>query len=237
MHPRSRLSAAIAVGMLSIGSAVNAQTPARELRAVARQLELTAAGSRRWLEALGVTGNAQTAERLMAFTSTGRLLATRDGGESSVALGPELDRELLTPSSAIVLVHNHPGNAGLSADDLVQLTKPGVAAIAAVGHDGSIYLAARGLRYDPNAFERRQYNPLQAEVRKRLRAECGARALTTDVADAHFSHVAALALAKTGVIVYEAMLAGGTRASFEAGRVTLGRVAAGAAAYWGRDEE
>ena len=92
-------------------------------------------------------------------------------------------------------------------------------------------MAARGRRYDPSTFEQRQYAPLQAEVRRRLRAECGARALTTDVADAHASHVTALALAKVGVIVYEATLAGRTRVSFEAGRVTLGRVAAGAAAH------
>ena len=213
-----------------ITSAVNAQTPTRALRDVAEQLELTAAGAGRWLHVFGVTGNTQALERLVALTSTGRVLAMRDGSEASVAVGPELDRELLTAGSAIVLVHNHPGNAGLSASDLGQLTKPGVTAIAAVGHDGSIYLAARGRRYDPDTFERRQYTSVQVEVSKRLRVECGARALATDVADAHVSHVTALALAKAGVIVYEATLAGGTRASFEAGRVALGRVAAGAAA-------
>ena len=60
--------------------------------------------------------------------------------------------------------------------------------------------------------------------------ECGARVLTTEVADAHFSHVAALALAKAQIIVYQAVLVGETRASFDAVRVTLGRVASGAAA-------
>ena len=166
----------------------------------------------------------------MALTSMGRLVATREGSESAVFLGPDLDRELLTPGNAIVLVHNHPGNAGLSTNDLGQLTKPGVAAIVAVGHDGSIYMAARGHRYDLAAFEERQSDPLKVEVRKRLRVECGARAVTTEVADAHFSHVVALALAKAGVIVYEAILAGATRTSYDAARITLGRVAAGASA-------
>ena len=41
MNPRLRLSAGIAVGMLSMGSAARAQTPAGELRDVARRLELT----------------------------------------------------------------------------------------------------------------------------------------------------------------------------------------------------
>jgi hypothetical protein len=230
MNPRRRLSAAVAAGILSIVSMADAQPPAPGLRDIANRLGLTAAGSGRWLDALGVTGNTKAAERLIALTSTGRVIATRDGGESSVSFGLELDLQLLTPGSAIVLVHNHPGNAGLSANDLGHLAKPGVAAVVAVGRDGSIYMAARGRRYDPIAFERRQYEPLRVELKKRLRDECGARALTTETADAHFSHVAALALAKAGTIEYQAVLVGDTRASFDAGRITLSRVASGAAA-------
>ena len=230
MNSGWRLLAAIAAGILSIGAVVNAQSPAPDLRDIADRLELTAAGSRRWLDALGVTGNAKTAERLIALASDGRVIAARDGGESSVSLGLELDVQLLTPGSAVVLVHNHPGNAGLSANDLSHLAKPGVAAVAAIGRDGSIYMAARGRRFDAIAFELRQYEPLRAELKKRLREECGARALTIQDADAHFSHVAALALARAGVIVYQAVLVGGTRMSFDTDRVTLGRVAQSAAA-------
>lgn len=231
MNPRWRFSAAIGAGILSLGSVVSAQQPAADLREIANRLGLTEAGSGRWLDSLGVTGNTNAAERLIALTSTGRVIATRDGGESSVSLGLELDLQLLTPGSAIVLVHNHPGNAGLSANDLGHLAKPGVAVVVALGRDGSIYMASRGRRYDPIAFERLQYGPLRVELRKRLWEERGARALTTEVADAHFSHVAALALAKAGIVVYQAVLLGETRASFDAARVTLGRVASGAAAH------
>lgn len=189
MNPRWRLSAALTAATLSLGWTAGAQTPAPRLHEIAQRLELTAAGSGRWLEALGVPGNAKAAERLIALTTTGRVIATREGGESSVSLGLELDLELLTPGSEIVLVHNHPGNAGLSANDLGHLAKPGVAAVVAVGRDGSIYMAARARRYDPIGFEVRQYDPLRAELKNRLREECGARALTMQVADAHFSHV------------------------------------------------
>ena len=230
MNRRWTLLLAFTAGTLSMGSVAGAQESAPRLRDIARSLELTAAGSGRWLDALGVTGSGKPAERLIALTIAGRVIATRDGGESAVSLGLELDLQLLTPGSAIVIVHNHPGNAGLSANDLGHLAKPGVAAVVAVGRDGSIYMAARGRRYDPIAFELRQYDPLRVELKKRLREECGARALTIEAADAHFSHVASLALVKASVIVYEAVLAGGTRESFDVARVPLGRVARGAGA-------
>ena len=43
-----------------------------------------------------------------------------------------------------VLVHNHPSSVGLSAADIGQLSKPGVAAIVAIGHDGSVFVASAG---------------------------------------------------------------------------------------------
>ena len=229
MEVRRRLAAAVTAGILWVGG-VTAAAAQPNLREVAERLDLTAAGSGRWLEALGVAGSPRKAhERLLALSSAGTVVATRDGVESSVSLGLELDLLLLTRGSAIVLVHNHPANAGLSANDLSQLEKPGVAAVVAIGHDGSIYMAARGRRYDDTLFEELQYAAVRAEIRKRLRIECGSGALSVAVADAHFSHLAALSLAKAGVIEYEAVLAGATRTTFEAARVTLTRIALGAA--------
>ena len=37
-----------------------------------------------------------------------------------------------------------------------QLAKPGVAAIVAIGHDGSVFIASAGPRFDPDLFEERQ---------------------------------------------------------------------------------
>jgi hypothetical protein len=204
-----------------------------DLQAVAARLKLTASGARRWLDALGVTPGQVAPERLLAVSVTGEVLLTQHGGESSVALGLELDLRLLDGANAIVLVHNHPGSASLSANDLAQLAKPGVAAVVAVGHDGSIYLALRGPRYDVAGFEPRQYEVARREIRRRLLIERSAGAVSLVGADAHFSHLAALALATAGIIEYRAVLATDSRASFELSRVAFGHVAAGAAGALG----
>ena len=230
MNPRWRLSAGLAAGMLSLGSAVSAQAPARELRGIARRLELTAAGAGRWLEALGVTPDTKTAERLMALTSTGRLLATRDGGESSVSLGAELDRELLAPGNAIVLVHNHPGNAGLSANDLGQLTKPGVAAVVAVGHDGSIYVAARGRRYDAERIRTAAVRPAADRTEETSAGRVRSARLDDRRRRRALQPPGGAGARQGRCHRVRGVLAGGSRTSFEAGRVPLGRVAVGAAA-------
>lgn len=149
MNPRWRLSAAIAAAILWSGLEVTAQPVADlrawpvedqnvgpDLREIASRLELTAAGSGRWLDSLGVTGNPNPAERLIALTSTGRVIATRDGSESSVSLGLELDLQLLTPGSAFVLVHNHPGTPGsartISATSPSRVSRPSLRSAATV---------------------------------------------------------------------------------------------------------
>jgi hypothetical protein len=91
-------------------------------------------------------------------------------------------------------------------------------------------MAARGARYDADRFETGQYAVGRAEVQKRLRIECGSGAITQRAADAHTSHLIALALAKADVIEYRALLAPSARESFEQARVAFGHVAAGAAA-------
>ena len=68
MNPGRSLAAALTAAILLTGSAAAAQPLAPDLRAIAQRLELTAAGSGRWLEALGVTGSTTPAERLIALT-------------------------------------------------------------------------------------------------------------------------------------------------------------------------
>ena len=224
------------LGVLVAGCPVPAvaQGTGASLQAVAGRLDLTAAGAGQWRNALGVSPGRAAPERLLAVSPAGQVLRTQDGTESSVALGLELDLLLLDDRQTIVLVHNHPGNASLSANDLAQLAKPGVAAVVAIGHDSSLYMAARGPRYDVDGFEPRQYEVARGEIKKRLLTERGAGAVTLAGGDAHFSHLAALALAKAGIIEYRARLATGSRASFELSRVAFGHVAAGAAGALGR---
>ena len=230
MKGMTGLTWGMVVATLVAGSGTAKAQPSKpDLPQIAGRLDLTASGAARWLEVLGVTPDKQSSERLLAISAAGETVATRDGGESSVSLGAELDARLLRAGDAVILVHNHPGNAGLSANDLAQLAKPGVAAVVAVAHDGSIYMAVRGARYDPVHFEQQQYDVARVEIKKRLRVECGTGTLSAAASDAHFSHLAALALSKAGVIEYRAVLSSRPGASFEAARVAFGQVALGAA--------
>ena len=72
--------------------------------------------------------------------------------------------------------------------------------------------------------------PVRAEVAKRLRIECGARAISQPSADAHFSHIVMVALAKTRVIEYQAVFSPVARDTFEPARIAFNRVAVGASA-------
>ena len=197
----SRLGTWLLLGLLGCPVAAVAQGRP-DLKAIASRLQLTSAGTVRWLSALGVVRGQPAPERLLAVSAAGEILMTRQGGESSVAFGVALDLRLLDPRAAIVLVHNHPSSAGLSANDLSQLAKPGVSAVVAIGHDGSIYIAVRGPRYRVDDFEAEQYEVARRDVTRRLLIERSAGAVSHVVADAQFSHLAGLALGKAGVIEY-----------------------------------
>ena len=135
-----------------------------------------------------------------------------------------------------LLVHDHPANVGLSSDDLRQLTKPGIAAIVAIGHDGSVFIASAGPRLDRDLFQDEQYVLAKAEVMKRLRAEWPSGQVTVSVSDAHFSHLVTLALQRAGIVQYWYKLRGTGRESFEKTRVVFARVVVGAAGQLGRKD-
>ena len=197
---------------------------------LAATLDLTEGGVRRWLDRLGVSGDGPPTERLLAVSLTGQLVEERHGGSSLVRIDSELDSTLRLPEMSVVLVHNHPANVGLSAADMQQLAKPGVAAIVAVGHDGSVFIASAGPRLNRDFFEVRQYAPAQAEVRKRLRGEWPSGRISVAVSDAHFSHLVTLALAKANIVQYWFSLRGTGRESYEGARIVFSQVVVGAAA-------
>jgi hypothetical protein len=226
-------SATLAVTIATSGQA--AQERGMDLPALVARLDLTEAGARRWLAQLGVNGDGASAERLMAVSVTGAPLLVREGGSSAVRIDPELDTLLLRPDMAVVLVHNHPANVGLSSNDLRQLTKPGIAAIVAIGHDGSVFIASAGPRLDRELFPEEQYARATAEVMKRLRAEWPSGRVTVAVSDAHFSHLVTLALQRAGIVQYWFKLRGTGRESFEKARVAFAQVVEGAAGRLRRD--
>jgi len=163
-----------------------------------------------------VSGKAET-ERLLALSVPGELLPQRQGAAWSVRVDPELDGRLGRPGRQVVLVHNHPASAGLSAADLTLLARPGLAAIVAIGHDGSVYVASAGPRFDREFFDERQHAVANGEVQKRLRYE-SPTVLSAAVGSAHLSHLVTLVLADAGVVHYWFELRGAGRLSYERAR-------------------
>src|SRR5262245_35125573 len=218
-------TAGVVVGVMLAAGVAAAQGPRADLKGLASDLRLTGGGVQSWMDALGVSGNASATERLLAVTRDGRRIASRDGSRQHVPLGAEFDQQLLTAGAGITLVHNHPGSVGLSADDLLQLAKAGVVAVIAIGHDGSVYMAAAGPRFDRDRFEDLQYAPVRAEVERKLREARASAAIAPAVSDAYQAHVVSLALAKAHVIEYRATLAPDRKGGYDRARVVLGPAA------------
>jgi hypothetical protein len=231
-QPRLLIAGWVTLAM-ALASGVSGETAQKgliDLPKLVGALDLTERGVRKWLDELGVAADATPTERLLAVNVTGGRLFERHGGSSSVVVDPELDDALHQSGRAIVLVHNHPTNVGLSVADMGQLAKPGVAAIVAIGHDGSVFIASAGPRFDRDFFEERQCAVASADVAKRLRVEWASRHVSVAASDAHFNHLVTLVLAKAGIVQYWFSLRGTDRGSYELGRAVFGYVVVGAAA-------
>ena len=207
-----------------------AQEPAKGLSQLADRLNLTDRNVGTWLERLGAAGEGRTGERLLVLGPSGEAVAERNGGESSVVIDPELDRLLLDPGQPVVLVHNHPASVGLSAADIGQIAKPGVTAILAIGHDGSMFLAAAGPAMSRDFLEDRQYAQALREVKARLRTSAPSARVSSAERDAHLNHLVTRALAEARVIQYWFALRGASRESYQRARSVFNQVVAGAAA-------
>lgn len=227
---RGLLFAWVAFGTAASTSPAGAHARSIDVARLVSSLDLTDLGAARWLARLEANGSDPAAERLLAVTATGEPVMERDGGRSSVDVGVDLDRLLRQQDRSIVLIHNHPSNVGLSAADIGQLARPGVAAIVAVGHDGSVFVAAPGPRMDPDHVEDRQYAEASAEVTRRLRKDWPSEHVPFAIADAHLNHLVARAMAGTGVIDYWFALRGTSRDSYARAQMVFGHVVAGTAA-------
>ena len=213
---------------LAVASGASAQERSIDLPRLVSALDLTDRGVATWLELLQAGDG--PAERLVAVSTSGERLVERVGDRSSVYVGAELDGLLLRSDRSVILIHNHPSNVGLSAADIGQLAKPGVAAIVAIGHDRSVFVAAPGPRMDPDFLEERQYALAGSEIRRRLRsAASGSDRIAVADGDAQFSHLVCRVLAKAGIIKYWFELRGASRGSYEPARMAFGQVIEGAA--------
>ncbi|OFW11508.1 MAG: hypothetical protein A3H96_00985 [Acidobacteria bacterium RIFCSPLOWO2_02_FULL_67_36] len=166
--------------------------------------DLKAVGSvDRWRRLIaGERGALPPYERLVVADRAGRILRRADGSGRGVGIPPDWMPLLCDRSAALILAHNHPEGQSLSIDDLSQFEKPGVAVTIAVGHDGSLYVAAAGRSYHAAEFAQ-VYAAASSEVTRMLRLHQSASAAAVTV---HRNHLVALALARAGVIVYRADL-------------------------------
>ncbi len=204
---------AITVGFVSVAGAAGEGED--ELGGLAARLDLVGPGTAAWLRQLESNGAAT--ERLLAVTTSGELVMAREGGRTAVVIGVELDKLLRRPGSAIVLIHNHPSNTGLSAADIGQLSKPGVAAVVAICRDGSVFMAAAGPRMDGDFLESHQYLAADAEVSHRMELAKINAASWPDAIRLR-GHLVARALAKAGIIAYRADIRRGGREHLDAER-------------------
>ena len=164
-------------------------------------------------------------ECLVARMPDGELLLVKIGSADHVDLPPRIDGQLLTPGEGVALVHSHPRGLGLSGDDLMQLIKPGVRSIEALGSDGSRYRAARGPRFDPATFSTVWRRAMQL-VPRFLQMD----GLPSDdqlAMKREGNHLICLALDDAGVIAYDARLSAfhSAAALRQAARVTRARAA------------
>ena len=180
------------------------------------------------MEALAVPAGAgveHARERLIVLDVRGQVIRVVDGGDGEIEFPPDLAGLLSRAGARLTLVHNHPASNGLSPYDLLQLAKPGVHAVVAVGHDGSIYVAARGTAFRPAAGTRETDDSYARAARAAFRLQRRERDAHARAAfDRHFHHVMALALHDVRVIEYRAMLSLERRRAFSRGASFLNRV-------------
>ena len=111
-----------------------------------------------------------------------------------------------------------------------QLAKPGVAAIVAVGHDGSVFIASAGPRLNRVLVRGAAICTRPGRGQEEAASEWPSGRVSVAVSDAHFSHLVTLALAKAGIVQYWFSLGGAGRESYEGARIVFSQVVVGAAA-------
>ncbi len=153
-------------------------------------------------------------EVLVAFDCGGNVCALKGGTARRVDFDVAFARPLAQSGADLILVHNHPGDGGLSLNDLLTLGEPGVAAIVAVGHGGSVYAASAGASMSVAELKHWEYQRALERVRLELSGLRATRPALGPALVAHTHHLVAMALARVGVIRYEARLGFGRAVSY-----------------------
>ena len=211
--PGRDIVAVIAAILVGTVGPVAAQRRQISLPDLVDRLGLTRAGAREWLGKLGFRiGDRRQVERQLLVNSAGQTLLAVDGQKGHVAMTAGVNAWLFREGAAVVLIHNHPAGTGLSKSDLMQLTPPGAAAVAVIGHDGSVYVAATGPLHGGYGFGR-QYHLVCTEVERHLSLYFtgpGAGLLPKVEIRMILAHLVAIALEQASVIQYRAFLSPAT---------------------------
>jgi hypothetical protein len=77
-------------------------------------------------------------EHLIAYDKNGKVIAHAIGTENRLGLSPELAAAMKDPAQAVVIHHNHPTDSSLSRLDIAMLANPGLHAVWAHGHKGTV---------------------------------------------------------------------------------------------------
>jgi hypothetical protein len=201
------------------------------LDALIRSLGLNGAGVERWLVALGVTRTNTAHERLMILSGEGAVVATLEGEGARVEVSPELADRLNQPGAGLILVHNHPSNSSLSWVDVLHLARPGLVAIVAIGHDGSVYAAARGPRFDPALVSYQVFTSARTTVDRGIKwyALSKGAADCSEKTRSYLPHVLLEALASLGLVDYRAKMSVDRQARYELRRALFENLVSNAA--------
>jgi hypothetical protein len=145
-------------------------------------------------------------EVVVALDCGGEVRALKVGTARRVDFDPAFARPLSEPGAGLILIHNHPASSSFSLCDLLTLGEPGVAAIAVVGHDGSVYAATAGAALDVRALRTWGYQRVRDGILYELGWFCASRPSVASALTGQTDHLVAMALARADVIGYEARL-------------------------------
>ncbi|HEY7473390.1 MAG TPA: hypothetical protein VH679_00140 [Vicinamibacterales bacterium] len=226
---RSWICAAVVLfALVSLGGVLDAgppeqRSPGTERRLVLPDGRLSGLSGAYWATALANGGPAPRHERLLVVMPDGRLLDVIDGERDHVLLPVELSRELSQRKLDVALVHNHPAGVSLSGTDLMHLAKIGVAAVIAIGSEGSVYEASAGARFD--VFDDGLYLGLIRRLQDRLAREAWRSNEDPGALYQHVPHLAAVVLHRARVIDYRVVPSLTAHLAFVRYREVLERVA------------
>lgn len=147
------------------------------------------------------TGN----ERLVLLDAkTGEMLDTVNGSADDLILTDAVMALIQDANQSVRLIHNHPSSRSFSKDDLLVSANPGVEILEAIGHDGSEY-KGKALVVDRGRLNE-QIDAANKEADFQISMAVYNGEIEEELAYALEGHIKNTALAKNGVIEYQANL-------------------------------